>query len=95
MHWHGIRKDIEEYVQKCDVCQRCKKQRKKYGLLPPKAAETTPWKRVNVDLIGPYTVQTKKKKYELRCTTMVENWFEIARSNSPSSEECQRAFHST
>ena len=31
MHWHGMRKDIEEYVQKCDVCQRCKKQRKKYG----------------------------------------------------------------
>ena len=28
MHWHGMRKDIEEYVQKCDVCQRCKKQRK-------------------------------------------------------------------
>ena len=52
----------------------------------------------SVYLIGPYTVQTKKKKYELRCMTMVDpvtNWFEIAQINSPSSEECQRAFDST
>ena len=66
--------------------------------MPPKTAETTPWKHVNVDLIGPYTVQTKKKKYELRCMTMtdpVKNWFKIATIKSPSSEECQLAFDST
>ena len=61
MHWHGMRKDIENFVKTCDVCQCCKKQKKKYGHLPPKQAETTPWKRVNVDLIGPYTIKTKKK----------------------------------
>ena len=36
-----------------------RKTRKKYGHLPPKKAETTPWKRVNVDLIGPYTIKSK------------------------------------
>ena len=98
MHWHGMRRDIEHFVKTCDICQRCKKQKKKYGLLPPKKAETTPWKRVNVDLIGPYTIQTKKRKYELRAMTMIDpvtNWFEIARIINPSSEECQRAFDST
>ena len=44
MHWHGIRKDVEKYVKTCNVCQRCKKNKKKYGHLPPKKAETTPWK---------------------------------------------------
>ena len=38
MHWHGIRKDVEKYVKTCDVCQCCKKNKKKYGHLPPKKA---------------------------------------------------------
>ena len=28
MYWHGMRKDVEQYVKTCDVCQRCKKQKK-------------------------------------------------------------------
>ena len=28
MHWHGMRKDIEEYVKKCDVCQSEEKKKK-------------------------------------------------------------------
>ena len=93
MHWHGMRKDIEKFVHKCDLCQRCKKQKKKYGHLPPKQAETIPFKRVNVDLIGPYTIKGKDKKtYELRCMTMIDpvtNWFEIARVIKPTSNTCQ------
>ena len=97
LHWHGIRKDVEKFVQKCDICQRCKKKKNKYGHLPPKEAETIPWKRVNVDLIGPYTVGKGKKKHELRCMTMIDpvtGWFEIARIKSTSSEEAQRIFDS-
>ena len=97
MHWHGMRKDVDKFVTTCDVCQRCKKQKKKYGHLPPKQAETTPWKRVNVDLIGPYSIKTKTKKYSLSCMTMIDpvtSWFEIGRINTPSSEECQRVFDS-
>ena len=98
LHWKGIHKDVQEYVSKCDICQRCKKQKKKYGKLPAKIAETIPWKRVNVDLIGPYTIKGKTKTYELRCLTMIDpvtSWFEITRINKPSSDECQRAFDST
>ena len=97
LHWHGIRKDVEKYVQKCDICQRCKKKKNKYGHLPPKEAETIPWKRVNVDLIGPYTVGKDKNKHELRYMTMIDpvtGWFEIARIKSTSSEEAQRIFDS-
>ena len=87
MHWHGMRRDIEHFLKTCDICQRCKKQKRKNGHLPSKKAETTPWKRVNVDLIGPYTIQTKKRKYELRAMTMIDpvtNWFELARIINPS-----------
>ena len=40
-----------------------KETTQKIWTLPAKTAETVPWKRVNVDLIGPYTVKTKKKEY--------------------------------
>ena len=95
MNWHGIRKDIDTYVKTCHTCQITKKQKKKYGHLPPKTAETTPSKRVNVDLIGPYTIATKKNTYELRAMTMIDpvtNWFEIAKISTPSSDEAQRVF---
>ena len=63
-----------------------------------KKAEVTPWKRVNVDLIGPYTIKTKRKEYSLRAMTMIDpatSWFEIARITSKSSNEAQRVFDTT
>ena len=97
MYWHGMRTHIDKYVQTCHICQLTKKQRKKYGHLPPKKAEVTPWKRVNVDLIGPYTIQSKKKTYTLRAMTMIDpatSWFEVARIKTKTSKEAQRIFDS-
>ena len=57
IHWHGIRKHIDSYVRTCPTCQVTKKQQEKYGHFPAKTAEAIPWKRANVDIIGPYTIQ--------------------------------------
>ena len=56
-------------------------RQKKYGLLPPKLAEATPWDKLCVDLIGPYKIR-RKGKVDLicRCVTMIDpatGWFEI------------------
>ena len=72
MFWHGMRVHVDNYVKTCHICQLTKKQQKKYGHLAPKKAEVTPWKRVNVILIGPYTIQTKKNTYSLRAMTMID-----------------------
>jgi hypothetical protein len=97
-YWPGMGQDIRAYVKSCHQCQMAKKQKKKYGKLPAKEAETTPWKRVNVDLIGPYTVQTRKKEYQLRAMTMIDpvtGWFEVgALKDEPNSYECQKLFDS-
>jgi hypothetical protein len=37
------------YVKICPVCQRNKRRQKKYGLLPPKEAEATPWDKLCVE----------------------------------------------
>eukprot|EP00978_Attheya_sp_CCMP212_P045378 scaffold343876_cov75-Attheya_sp.AAC.1 len=82
-HLKGL---CESQVRKCDVCQRPKKQKKKYGHLPPKEAETQPWKVLCVDLIGPYTTVRRKGKPPLilQALTMIDpatSWFEICRYN--------------
>jgi len=79
-----MRDDITKDVSTCDVCQRQKKQRKKYGLLPEKEAEYKPCDRLCVNLIGPYKIKPKNKLGpklpELKCVTMIDpatGWFEI------------------
>ena len=38
-----------------------KRKTSKYGLLPPKEVEATPWDILYVDLIGPYKMRRKGK----------------------------------
>ena len=81
--WAGMAKDIENLCKKCHTCQLTKKTKKKYGHLPPKEAEATPWDTLCIDLIGPYTVkEVGSKQYTLHCLTMIDpatGWFEIVR----------------
>ena len=64
-----------------------------------KKAEVTPWKRVNVDLVGPYNITPKNsnKSYEFRAMTMIDPvtcWFEMAPIITPNSETTQAVFDS-
>lgn len=98
--WRGLREMVEEHCRTCSICQRTKKQRKKYGHLPPKTAETTPWERVNVDIVGTYTVKTPTGVRKLTAMTMIDpvtGWFEIAplaENENAGSYEAQKAFDS-
>jgi len=83
-YWKNMRDQITRDVTTCAICQKQKKQRKKYGLLPEKEAEFKPWERLCVDLIGPYKIKSKKRGGrplpELKCVTMIDpatGWFEI------------------
>ena len=93
MYWPKMAEHIDRFVKSCHKCQIAKKNCKKYGHLPPKIAEVEPWRRVNVDLIGPYSVNTPTKKYSFRAMTMIDpatNWFKIAVIHDPNSEETQQ-----
>ncbi len=97
MTWPSMTQDVGKYVRTCPICQKNKKIRKKYGHLPPKEAEPEiPWNRVNVDLIGPYTVKSADgKTHELRAMTMIDpatGWFEIKDIKRATAEEASAAF---
>jgi len=82
-YWPKMRDQITNDVLTCAVCQKQKKQVRKYGLLPEKTAEVQPWDRLCVDLIGPYKVKSNVKGVKippLKCVTMIDpatGWFEI------------------
>ena len=96
--FRGLREKVEKCCRTCHICQLTKKQKKKYGHLPPKEAEEAiPWKRVNVDVVGPYTVETQKGKRSLLAMTMIDpatGWFEIAHLEENDSYSTQKAFDS-
>ena len=82
LYWPNLQDDCKSHVRYCDTCQRCKKQKVKYGHLPAKTAEVVPWERLCVDLIGPYKIERKgQEDLELKAVTMIDpatGWFEIA-----------------
>ena len=79
--WKTMRQQITKYVACCTVCQKNKRKHKKFGHLPPKLAESKPWERMCVDLIGPYKIRRPNKKHLIcKCVTMIDpatGWFEI------------------
>jgi hypothetical protein len=77
-----------------------KKECKKYGLLPPKIAESDPWVVVCVDLVGPFTIKTPAKTHSLLALTMIDpaintGWLEIVEITYKSATSIQDLFHNT
>lgn len=53
-YWPGMKKDVQNYVSKCQVCQRTKKDRRRPpGLMGSKRIVSGPNEVVTADLIGP------------------------------------------
>jgi hypothetical protein len=96
MTWPGLTQDVERLCSTCSVCQLTKRKRKKYGLLPPKIAESEPWVMVCVDLVGPFTIKTPPKTHSLLALTMIDlatGWFEIVEATNKSAASIQDLFH--
>jgi transposase InsO family protein len=97
--WNNLRQTIQEVCRKCPTCKKTKKSTKKYGHLPPKEAETDPWDKLCVDLIGPYTIKNKNKNLiTIHAVTMIDpatGWFELKRINSKQAIEVANTVEQT
>jgi hypothetical protein len=52
--WPTMRKDVEDFVKKCDVCQRTKvRPGRPYGHLLPLPVAERPWQHISADFVGP------------------------------------------
>ena len=53
LYWEGMKKDIQKYVQKSEVCQRSKYETlSPVGLLQPLPIPTSTWTNSSMDLLG-------------------------------------------
>jgi hypothetical protein len=81
MYWKGMRISIRSLTKSYRACQVNKKRILKYGHLPPKTIITVPWRRLCVDLIGPYTLKGKDNTIiNFMALTMIDlatSWFEV------------------
>jgi hypothetical protein len=95
MMWKNMRRDIKSYVRTCPQCQKYKKVRPK-GQLPEKQAkDAIPWKRVDLDMIGPYEVKAANSNFTLRVLTMIDpatGWFEAKDVPDYTANSTQAAF---
>ena len=81
MYWPGLRADVKRLVKSCERCQKGKRRKQQYGHVPPKLSDQKPWRKVCVDLIGPYTIKGLDGTImDFMCLTIIDpatGWFEM------------------
>jgi len=60
--WSSMRKSVEDYVRKCDPCQRRKEEREFVAPLGEVEEPTAPFQVKSVDITGPYLITPRKNK---------------------------------
>ena len=64
--WSGMKQDIEDYIRKCDVCQKNKiTQRKTKVSLQITDTPEFVWQNCSTDIVGPLTQTCENKRYLL------------------------------
>ena len=66
-------KQVTQFVQHCEYCQRFNKQTVKYGHVPPKQIKhLQPWEEVAVNMIGPWRITINNFEYQFRALTCID-----------------------
>jgi len=78
----NLMKQIKQYIQNCEICQKSKLPGKSYGHLAPRQAQLVPWQEIAVDLIGPWEMEMNDYTLSFRALTIIDtvtNFCEIVR----------------
>jgi transposase InsO family protein len=77
VYWKGMRKDVEEFIDKCDACQRHKRSYLRvpmqHQMIPP-----APFHTVSMDVQGPLVPTEYGEEYILVIQDMLTRWIELA-----------------
>jgi hypothetical protein len=72
MYWKGMHTTIQSITKSCRSGQSNKRQKLKYGQIPPKTVISNPGECLYVKLIGPYTLKDKDNlQIDIMALTMI------------------------
>ena len=71
--WYTIDKDIRNYVDNCDICQRRGKPHQREPLHPI-ANFTNPFDQIGIDLVGPLPITSRGNRYITVATDYLTRW---------------------
>eukprot|EP00731_Ephydatia_muelleri_P006766 Em0003g1014a len=79
--WPGITKDVKEWVECCDVCQRTKQKFDHPAAeLHPVPEPSQSWKQIGIDIVGPLPCTEHGNKYIIVVTDYFTKWPEAKAS---------------
>jgi hypothetical protein len=90
--WPGMRRSIEEYIQRCDPCQRRKENREFRAPLGQVDEPTTPFEVTSMDITGPYPMTPRKNKYLLTFIDCFSKYTEAWPIPDMRAETCARVY---
>ena len=76
-YWPNCRKNVEEYVKKCDICQKHKGNVNVSAPLERYPTELTPFQVVAMDFLGPLPTTIRENKYLLVFIDHLTRYVEI------------------
>jgi hypothetical protein len=65
INWPGMKQEIEDYVKKCEICQKNKITQHKIKMPLQITTPEVVWEKCRMDIVGPLTVTTEGHKYIL------------------------------
>jgi len=71
-YWPGYRKDIEDYIRTCQICQQRGRPKKTEPLNPIKVDR--PFDRIGIDIVGPLPMTTNRNQYIVVAMDYLTKW---------------------
>ena len=75
--WPGMQKEAQEYVKKCDKCQRFMSNIHQPGGVLNPLSSPWPFAQWGLDIVGPFPKVVGNKKSLLVCTDYFTKWVEV------------------
>ena len=83
--WNSMRKDVHNYVNACEACQQFKYDNTPSSSQMQIHSVNEPWHTIGIDLMGPFPVTSRNKRFLLVIVDYFTRWIELFPLNTTTS----------